>query len=102
MCWRWSRAACELAARLAPQYNLDLELQHFDVIFAVRAESPNRINIEEGVAVILYLRLLLRSRQRFGHRVVLLVDSKVTLGVIAKGRSSSKHLNALVRRAAAL
>ena len=36
------------------------------------------------------------------HRVGLLVDSKVALGAIAEGRSSSKSLNALVRRAAAL
>ena len=52
--------------------------------------------------MIRYLRWVLRSTQRFRHRVVLLVDSKVVLGAIAKGRSSSKSLNALVRRAAAL
>ena len=68
----------------------------------MRVESPNHINIEEGAAVIRYLRWVLRSKQRFRHRVVLLVDRKVALCAIAKGRSSSKPLNTLVRRAAAL
>ena len=94
--------SAELSARLGPRHDLQLELRNFDVIFSVRVESPNHINIEEGVAVIRYLRWVLRSTQRFRHRVVLLVDSKVALGAIAKGRSSSKPLNALVRRAAAL
>ena len=92
----------ELAARLGPRYDLHLELRDFGIIFSIRVESPNHINIEEDVAVIRYLRWVLRSKQRFRHRVVLLVDSKVALGAIAKGRSSSKPLNALVRRVAAL
>ena len=46
--------------------------------------------------------LNVRSTRRFRHRVVLLVDRKVALGAIAKGRPTSKPLNALVRRAAAL
>ena len=72
------------------------------MIFSVRVKSPNHINIEEAAAVIWYLRWVLRSTKRFRHRVVLLIDSKVALGAIANGRSSSKPLNALVRRAAAL
>ena len=52
--------------------------------------------------MIRYLRWVLRSTQRFPHRAVFLIDSKVALGAIAKGRSSSKPLNAFVRRAAAL
>ena len=52
--------------------------------------------------MIRYLKWVLRCSSRFSHRVVLLVDSKVVLGAIAKGRSSSKPLNAIVRRAAAL
>ena len=45
---------------------------------------------------------MLRATSRFCHRVVLFIDSKVVLGAISKGRSSSKLLNAIVRRAAAL
>ena len=46
--------------------------------------------------------MVLRSKQRFRHRIVLLIDSKVALGAISKGRSSSKPLNALVCRVAAV
>ena len=77
----------ELAARLGPRYDLNLELRDFDVIFSVRVESPNHINIEEAAAVIRYLRCVFRSTKRFRHRVVLLIDRKVALGAIAKGRS---------------
>jgi len=49
-----------------------------------------------------YIKWVLRSASRFRHRVVLLVDSKVTLGLAAKGRSSSMTVNALIRKAAAL
>ena len=91
-----------LLARLGPRHNVDLQLRNFDVIFSVHVASPNHINIEEGIALIRYLKWVLRSSSRFNHRVVLLVDSKVVLGAVAKGRSSSKPLNALVRRAAAL
>ena len=92
----------ELLARLGPRHDLKLELGNFDVIFTVRVETPGHINIEEGVALIRYLKWVLRSSSRFRHRVVLLIDSKVVLGAVAKGRSSSKPLNTLVRRAAAL
>ena len=91
----------ELAARLGPRY-LDLELRDFDVIFSVRVESPNHIHIDDGIAVIRFLKWVLRSKQRFRHRIVLLVNSKVALGAIAKGRSFFKALNTLVRRVAAL
>ena len=91
-----------LAARLGPQHDLQRGLCDFDVICSVRVESPNHIKIEEGVALLRYLRWVVRSAARFRHRVVLLVDSKVVLGAITKGRSSSKALNAIVRKAAAL
>ena len=52
--------------------------------------------------MIRYLRWILRAGHRFKHRVVLLIDSKVVLGAITKGRSSSRPLNALIRKAAAL
>ena len=48
------------------------------------------------------MRWIVRCKTRFSHRVVLLIDSKVFLGAITKGRSSSRALNTLVRRAAAL
>ena len=92
----------DLLARLGPRHDLQLTLSDFDVVFSVRVETPSHINIEEANALLRYLRWVLRAKSRFAHRIVLLVDSKVVLGAISKGRSSSKPLNALVRRAAAL
>ena len=47
-----SQVGAELSARLCPRCDLNHELRNFDVMFSVRVESPNHINIEEGVAVI--------------------------------------------------
>ena len=38
----------ELAARLGPRYDLDLELRNFDFIFSVSVGSPKHINIEHA------------------------------------------------------
>ena len=92
----------ELEARLGPRYDLKLTMRNFDVVFSIRIDSPNHINLEEGAALIRYLKWVLRARTRFRHRVVGLIDSKVVLGAITKGRSSFRLLNALIRRAAAL
>ena len=53
-----------LSAGQGPRYDLNLELRNFDVIFSVRVEPPNHINIEEGVAVIRYLRWALMYAAR--------------------------------------
>ena len=60
------------------------------------------VNVIEAEAFVLLLRWLLRARGRQGHRVVVLLDSKVLLGAAAKGRSSARALNRLLRKAAAL
>ena len=56
----------------------------------------------EGRALLRYVRWILRSKKRFGHRLVVLLDSKVVIGAVTKGRSSSRPLNALLRQLAAL
>lgn len=91
-----------LAARFGTRHDLHLDLRNFDVIFPVPIESLNHINIEVGVALLRYLRWVLRAASRFRHRLVLLVDSKIVLGAISKGRSSFKTWNTIARRAAAL
>ncbi len=92
----------ELSARLGPRHALDLDLADFEVVLCVRVADPLHINLEEARALIRYVQWILRSRQRFGHRVVVLVDSKVVIGAVTKGRSSSPALNTLLRRLAAL
>ena len=91
-----------LLARLGPRHDLQFELRKSDVVVFRGVESPNHINIEEGVALLRYSKWVLRSTSRFRHRVVLLTDSKVVLCAISKGRSSSRSFSALVRLAAAL
>ena len=44
------------------------------------------------------MRWLLRSTKRHAKRVVLMIDSKVAVGAISKGRSGSVSLNFFVRR----
>ena len=60
------------------------------------------INVREGRAFLARLRWVLRARSRHGHRIVILVDSRVWLGGVTKGRSSSLPLNSLLRQVAAL
>ena len=46
-----------------------------------------------------YLQWFLRSAGRCSRRIILLVDSKVTVAAMQKGRSGSAVLNLLVRKA---
>ena len=92
----------ELAARLGPRHIVPLNLGDVRVIFSVQICDPGHINLEEAAALIRYVRWVLRSQARFYKRLVVLVDSKVVIGAVTKGRSSSVPLNALVRRLGAL
>ena len=91
-----------LCARLGPRHRLGLDLSSFQVVLSVPVISPQHINLEEGRALLQYIRWLLRSEKRFCHRVLVLLDSKVVLGAVAKGRSGSQSLNALLRQVSAL
>ena len=68
----------------------------------MRVIDEEHINIREGRAFLALLRWVLRARGRHGHRIVILVDSRVWLGGVTKGRSSSLPLNTLLRQVAAL
>ena len=82
-------------------HQLHLTKAEFVHVLSVRARVAAHINILEGEAFLLLLRWILRSRRRHCSRVVMLVDSAVWLGAVAKGRSSSA-LNRLLRKACAL
>ena len=73
--------------------------QDFGTIFSYRLTDDEHINLREARAVLFYLQWLLRSVGRRSRRVILLVDSKVTVGAMQKGRSGSAALNLLVRQA---
>ena len=91
-----------LLARLGPRHDLRLTLRDFSVVLCVKVDSPGHINLEEANALVGYVRWILRSRARFRHKVVVLIDSKVVIGAVAKGRSSSVPLNRILRRLTAL
>lgn len=92
----------ELAARIGPRHDLKLGLQDFAVVLCVKFDSPGHIHLDEGSALVSCVRWILRSRKRFRRRVVVLIDSKVVIGAVSKGRSSSVPLNAIVHRLASL
>ena len=91
----------ELEARLGRRYDIELQLRDFDVIFSVKVDEPDHINLEEMKALLLFVKWILRSASRFAHRIVVLIDSKVVVGAVTKGRSSSFPLNRLIKRLAA-
>ena len=88
--------------RLGQPHQLGLALCDFEVVLSVRVSEPDHINLEEARALLRYVRWLLRSVGRFGHRAVVLVDSRVVVGACTKGRSGSVPLNRLIQRLAAL
>ena len=59
------------------------------------------INVLELETLVLAIHHMAKSSRTRGRRVLVFVDSTVTLGAIAKGRSSSRRLNRPGRRAAA-
>jgi hypothetical protein len=91
-----------LDQRLGPRHDLGLSLKDFNVVLSVRIETPDHINLEEARALLQYVKWILRSRKRFCHRIVVLLDSKVVIGAVCKGRSSSIPLNRILRQLASL
>ena len=71
-------------------------------LLAHRFDHPEHINLLEVRAALLGLRWRTRSAKRIFTRFVHLLDSQVALSVLVKGRSSSKLLNELVKKVAAL
>ena len=94
-------AVADYAERLGTLCSADLAKKDFTHVFSIKSWSADHISILEGEALCLLVRWILRSRFRHCARVVAMLDSKVVLGVAAKGRSSSR-LSFVLRRLAAL
>ena len=84
-----------------PRY-LKLDAADFRTILSVRAHHGAHNNILEAEGFLMWLRWFLRSVNRHSVRTVCLVDSKVVLGDVNKGRSSSPPMLRVLRRIAAL
>ena len=61
-------------------------------------ETKLHINCLELQALFMGLRWRLRTTSLLGSRLIFLLDSQVAMSVAAKGRSSSKQLNRILRR----
>ena len=83
---------------LGTPHDLGVGPGYFTTIFSIRCTDNDHINIRECKALLFYVRWLLRSKVRHRHRAVVLVDSKVVVGVFCKGRSSSPTLNMWIKR----
>ena len=92
----------ENTPRVGNSHRLGLSVENFAHLFSVRAKEVVHVNIMDAEAFVLLSRWLLRTRHQHCHRVVILLDSKVLLGAAAKSCSSSRALNRLLRKAAAM
>lgn len=80
----------------------ELREQVWSVIVSSRWRWPAHINLLEVEAALLSLRWVLSHPSAVGRRIVIYSDSRVAVGALTKGRSSSFRLLRLLRRAAAL
>eukprot|EP00732_Lithocolla_globosa_P000786 Lithocolla_globosa_v1_NODE_302_length_4591_cov_5.920414.p1 type:complete len:669 gc:universal NODE_302_length_4591_cov_5.920414:2346-340(-) len=88
--------------QLPAKYDCALEPTKWKTGVSFRWKHPDHINCLEMNAVVLGLKWVSRSPDRFsGSRFPFLIDSMVALGVAAKGRSSSARLNYYARQIAA-
>ncbi|CAE8601716.1 unnamed protein product, partial [Polarella glacialis] len=72
------------------------------VVMSYAWEETQHINVLETVAALDLLRKLGRESGTQNFRRMVLIDNQAALGVIAKGRSSSRAMMALLRRISAL
>ena len=71
------------------------------LILAAPYHDEEHINLLEARAAHLVLRWRLRTPARIGSRLFRLLDSRVGIAVLCKGRSSSWKMNQLLRRVGA-
>ncbi|CAK0841817.1 unnamed protein product, partial [Prorocentrum cordatum] len=82
-----------------PRAPIDVERWQWQTVLSHAWRRQGRhINELELAEVLLAVKWFCRRADRLGSRVAILVDSQVTLAVCAKGRSSSRRLNHLLRR----
>ena len=89
-------------AKLGVPQHVAVRAADFKVLFGFAKKHDAHINTLEGRAVLHLLRWILRAPLRHGRRVINLVDSKVVLGALTKGRSSAGPLGRICRQSAAL
>ena len=71
-------------------------------VMAYAWKRPDHINVLEVNACVTMQKRRSRDLSKHGTRYLSIVDSMVTRGAVAKGRSSSRAINHLLRKSAAL
>ena len=94
-----ARAAERPHSESIPVEHLDFRLQ-LQYKFQYGLQTP--IVLLEAQVFVLSMRITLRDQQQHGFRRLHVLDSSSSLGSFAKGRSSSRRLNRLVRKQSAL
>ena len=76
--------------------------ERWSELFRWKWQEEEHINVLEARALLAAVRRALRNRGAWGRRLLLFVDSQVTLCCVSKGRSSRPALTYVCRRVAAL
>ena len=85
-----------------PRSAIDPSKRHWHECRSFRRRRSEHINILEFKATLHAIQWRARRGGFHSFRTMLLIDNQSILAVIAKGRSSSRHVNRLLRRLAAL
>ena len=75
--------------------------EHWSVYFGYEFRRLRHINFLEMEALASLLKRL-KGEKVFAKRILVFLDSRVCVGAVAKGRSSSRSLNAVLRRIAGM
>jgi len=85
-----------------PSVGLDVMCRPWRLALCVPWKVTEHQNVQEATTVLLALLRAARCGRFEGHRYVVLTDSLVAMGALAKGRSSSAALNRICRRVLAV
>ena len=72
----------------------------WESVMAYQWTNTGHINLLEFISLLNYVRNKVLNARMHGQRCLHVLDSRVTAGIVAKGRSSSKRLNRVARRLA--
>lgn len=82
-------------------FKLPFAMGSFTDLLSMRATHPGHAGQLEAHGFLLLLQWVLRSASRFSSRITTLIDAKVLIYILLKGRSSGPTLNFIVRSIAA-
>ena len=85
-----------------PRTSLDMKQWTWKVLQSYAFKQTQHINVLEMRAILNYMRMRCRDTRKHRARMLLIVDSQVVCSVVAKSRSSSQQLNAVLQRMSGL